>query len=527
MRNIVFKLYLLFFLIITFGLAPETIIGQTLNKQENSIINASEKLIFSDPNEAIRIAIQLSKNENNSNFEIAEINYILSKAYLIKGDYNNSLKSLYASNNCQSHLSDFEKLDLLICKISILRELSLDKEAKKILTTVDKKSDFIVDTNEKLLAKKAVIIEKAKFLYKEHDYKKGIQLLITQLDSKISKEVDSSDLNITIKIVLGDLYLKQRDFVNSESYYNSAYSSITKQKNQNLYQKSLVLSGLSDICFFRKEHNRGLLILKEGLLCSQKLHNSYLQEIILKQLNANYLAINDTLNYKITNANILQIQSKIEIFEQEAVNSAFNLISKKYVENYDRGISKYDKILSNILLFLLFISLIFITIYYKYSQRLKNLNELAKYLQITKSNLTKIQVSKKQEHKKAVILKETEEQILNKLKKFEHSKRFLNKDFSLSILAGQLDTNTKYLSEVINSHYHMNFNTYINKLRINYIVEKLKTDPNFIKYRISYLAENCGFASHSSFATVFKTITGLTPVKFIEFLNNENKITEE
>jgi AraC-like DNA-binding protein len=73
----------------------------------------------------------------------------------------------------------------------------------------------------------------------------------------------------------------------------------------------------------------------------------------------------------------------------------------------------------------------------------------------------------------------------------------------------------------------MNFNTYINKLRINYIVEKLKTDPNYIKYRISYLAENCGFTSHTAFATVFKNITGLTPVKFIEFLNNENKISEE
>jgi AraC-like DNA-binding protein len=41
------------------------------------------------------------------------------------------------------------------------------------------------------------------------------------------------------------------------------------------------------------------------------------------------------------------------------------------------------------------------------------------------------------------------------------------------------------------------------------------------------LAENCGFTSHSAFATVFKNITGLTPVKFIEFLNNENKISEE
>ena len=122
-----------------------------------------------------------------------------------------------------------------------------------------------------------------------------------------------------------------------------------------------------------------------------------------------------------------------------------------------------------------------------------------------------------------MILKETEEHILNKLKRFESSRRFINKDISLAVLAGQLDSNTKYLSEIINTHYNVNFNTYINKLRVNYIIEKLKTDPNFINYKISYLAENCGFSSHSSFATVFKTITGISPVKFIELLNQEKE----
>lgn len=525
MRNIVFKLYLLFFLIITFGFAPETIIGQTLNDQENSILNASEKLIFSNPNEAIKIAVQLSKNENNSNFEIAEINYILSRAYLLKGDYNNSLKTLFASKSVESHLSNFQKNDILISKIKILRELSLDKEAKKLLKIAERHSEFIVDSNEKLLVKKGIFIEKAKFLYKEHQFSKGLQLLLNQ--DKFNSRIDSSDLELSIKVLLGDFYLKQKDFVSAEKYYKAVYSITTNQKNQNLYQKVFALSGLANICFFRKEHNQGLLMLKEAILYSQKLQNIYLQEMIIRQLNVNYLAINDTLNYKISNANFIQLQSKIEIVEQEAVNSSYNLISKQYVDHYNLKISKYDKILTNIFLFIVLLIIGFVTIYVKYSQRLKNLNELAKYLQITKTNLTKIQIEKKQEHKKPIILKETEEQILNKLKKFEQSKRFLNKDFSLAILAGQLDTNTKYLSEIINSHYHMNFNTYINKLRINYLVEKLKTDPNFIKYRISYLAENCGFASHSSFATVFKAITGLTPVKFIEFLNNENKISEE
>jgi hypothetical protein len=106
MRNIVFKLYLLF-LIIIFGFIPETIVGQTLNVPENSILNASEKLIFSNPNEAIKIAIQLLKNENNSDFERAEINYILSKAYFAKGDYNNSLKALFALKIYKSQLKCF------------------------------------------------------------------------------------------------------------------------------------------------------------------------------------------------------------------------------------------------------------------------------------------------------------------------------------------------------------------------------------------------------------------------------------
>jgi AraC-like DNA-binding protein len=94
---------------------------------------------------------------------------------------------------------------------------------------------------------------------------------------------------------------------------------------------------------------------------------------------------------------------------------------------------------------------------------------------------------------------------------------------SLAVLAGQLDTNTKYLSEIINKHYNVNFNGYINKLRINFIVNKLKSDPNFMNYKISYLAETCGFSSHSTFATIFKSITGITPITFIELLKKEKE----
>lgn len=98
----------------------------------------------------------------------------------------------------------------------------------------------------------------------------------------------------------------------------------------------------------------------------------------------------------------------------------------------------------------------------------------------------------------------------------EKTKRFLNKNMSLANLAAQLDTNTKYLSEVINKYKGKNFNMYINELRVNHIAYLLKEDPVYLNYKVSYLAEVSGFSSHSSFTTVFKSITGMSPNAYIQ-----------
>lgn len=121
------------------------------------------------------------------------------------------------------------------------------------------------------------------------------------------------------------------------------------------------------------------------------------------------------------------------------------------------------------------------------------------------------------------LLKESEEQILSGLSKFEKSTRFTQKDMSLGKLAARLSTNTKYLSEVINRHKGKNFNAYINELRVNYIIWKLKSDSAYLHYKVSYLADECGFSSHSSFATVFKSIVGVSPSVFIDLIKEESE----
>lgn len=120
------------------------------------------------------------------------------------------------------------------------------------------------------------------------------------------------------------------------------------------------------------------------------------------------------------------------------------------------------------------------------------------------------------------IIDNTINSLILKLKKFEQSQKFLRQDISLTYLASSLNNNTRYLSEVIKKHKVKNFNNYINGLRIHYITEMLYKNPQYREYKISYLAEACGFASREVFGVIFKKETGMTPSYFISKLKREN-----
>lgn len=116
---------------------------------------------------------------------------------------------------------------------------------------------------------------------------------------------------------------------------------------------------------------------------------------------------------------------------------------------------------------------------------------------------------------------EKENEILDKLNKFQQKKQFLSPSMSLSVLSAQIGTNTNYLSSIIKKHKQSNFNSYLNQLRIDYIVMKLKQNPEYLNYKISYLAEECGFSSHTVFSRIFIEKMGIPPSKFIEYLKKE------
>ena len=120
------------------------------------------------------------------------------------------------------------------------------------------------------------------------------------------------------------------------------------------------------------------------------------------------------------------------------------------------------------------------------------------------------------------ITDETSTAILKKLMRFESSDKYLRKDINLTWLANHLNTNTKYISEVIKIHRNKNFNNYINGLRIEYIIQKLSENPVYREYKITYLAEECGYASPQVFVIAFKKESGVTPSNFIEQLKTQS-----
>jgi AraC-like DNA-binding protein len=95
----------------------------------------------------------------------------------------------------------------------------------------------------------------------------------------------------------------------------------------------------------------------------------------------------------------------------------------------------------------------------------------------------------------------------------EKEKFYLKPGITISDVSTALGTNDKYISLSVNKFARMNFNHYINTLRIQEAKKKL-LDTN-AGSSIQDIAFACGFGNASSFIRVFKQITGLTPAYYV------------
>lgn len=502
------------------GLSLFILYSPSFYSQENDLAAKAEELIYSNPDEAIKIAKHILKNSHGAE-EKAKINVILGKSYLAKGDYNQAAISIFDNSNQLSNLSQLTLTKNYLLKAKLTRILYLDKQSQNYLFKAQETVSQLDKSTTQDSLQFHIVLEN---IYMKLDRRESQDAINTLNKTSLRfKEFLNAHPTERKKI-----YFSKETAFSNLSMYDSAFVYIEKIKNftdsnepNNLYERAIFYSELGHLKLQEKEFSQSEEAFFIALKFAEILDNPNLLVRINRELAINYLATNQTNKHKVYNDEFFVLNKIVEEMDEKSINTIYNLITEEQevvVKNQEDLFIYYQYLTLAAIAIILIIG---IFILMKSEGRKKRLKEIIKYLEISRNNSVSPKLVTKTKQKKIAIPEETEKALLSKLKRFEKSQKYLNKDMSLAMLSSQFETNTKYLSEVINNHYHDNFNTFINKLRVEYIIDKLKNESSYINYKISFLAEESGFSSHSSFATVFKSIVGMTPATFIELLKTE------
>ena len=118
-------------------------------------------------------------------------------------------------------------------------------------------------------------------------------------------------------------------------------------------------------------------------------------------------------------------------------------------------------------------------------------------------------------YKSSSLTDESREILLSRIRHVMHTPaEFCKDDFTIDKLATLVNSNTKYVSQVINETLGKNFNTLLNEQRINEVCKRLVDTANNGNKTNEAIAEEVGFKSRSHFIRTFKKVTGLTPTQY-------------
>ena len=125
-------------------------------------------------------------------------------------------------------------------------------------------------------------------------------------------------------------------------------------------------------------------------------------------------------------------------------------------------------------------------------------------------------------YEKSLLTPQRSERHLNKLLEFMETERpFTDGDLTIQKLAEKLSIPAPHLSQTINERLGKSFPDFINSYRIEEAKKRL-LDPACNHLSILGIAEDVGFSSKSSFNSVFKKHTEMTPSEFRSALRGKN-----
>lgn len=496
----------------------------------NILADKAFQKLYQNPDDCISYSQSLLISDQNTEHKIILQN-IISQAYAMKGDYVQSVTvsaqkeglekdqdlSYFMQLFGEYNLADqYQNLDLYNQSQKIISSLLSDN---KLLKNESPKSKITIAKLYQLQAINSAIIRNYSAAF--NNLKKSDQYIDVHNE-------ENKMIGFENKIFRASYLMRQNKYDEAKMVLDQVIINL-KKESQQPFLSALACENLSRYYFLTEDYKTAIDHLEKALLEVENLPYNNLRSKIYESLAKTYFAQHNDTKYHEYNKLYIELKSKLDSNQKEGIRYIVKLVETN--QNNILEFQKQNESKKLWLLILVFLSSIIALVIYFLIEKRRN-KELKKQVYFFEkqkkrelsisvvSNLKEVsdrmmfdKIAEKDSNK---ISKEKEIEILQKLNDWEQSDRYLNKNMSLSTLSAQMGVNTKYLSEVINNSKGKNFNGYINELRINHIAHLLKTDPVFLHYKVSYLAEFSGFSSHSAFTTVFKSVTGMSPNSYIQ-----------
>ncbi|MGY5851454.1 helix-turn-helix domain-containing protein [Salegentibacter sp. F14] len=106
-----------------------------------------------------------------------------------------------------------------------------------------------------------------------------------------------------------------------------------------------------------------------------------------------------------------------------------------------------------------------------------------------------------------------EEDMNAKLERLKESKSYLNQSFNLTECARELEMPSHHISYFLKQHYGLSFASFKNSLRTQH-AKNLIEEGYLENNTIDALAEECGYATRTSFSKAFKNVTEVSPSQY-------------
>lgn len=474
--------------------------------------------------QALKIADSLYEKSEDRIFKTRSL-MLSATLYQQKGDINKAVEYALRSEKIINETNDFSwKSRVYGFLASQYRFLKLNEKSREYALKAIEQSGFIEDKEKANSTIGLIYQELAHSAIDQERYQEARSYVLQSQKHFAGVKQNREALLGHNQQLLGLIDYKEGKIPDAIQHYKSGLN-ITKA-TPIYYIRALIFSGLTRIYLDNKDLKTAKIYLDEAKKIASQ--TEYLEvKRDYEEAAASYFAASNDLK------SMLKVIKNKDSLGRIIDDKAQHFLSKEFNNLEDKNVRiEKGSSVKNIFIYtfgglLLVALLVFGWIKIKQKRDIKRFEDLIERVRnekIYEMNGDSEEDEKPVDYQGFSIPQETEQRLLQQLENFENSVLYTQKNMSLSVLAGLLETNTKYLSYVINNHKKKSFQHYINGLRIQYIIQKLKNDPVYRQYKIAVLSEESGFSSPNKFSMVFKKFTEITPSQFIKYLD-ETKVS--